>query len=213
MRFGSLLLSVLLTGCATGSIPLARYHEDGRAKPIVAVASVIDATSSEFPWSLSEELTDSIVHKVSEKGVLYVNSPDGIALADNPFGSDLSWVKREFADQEFAVFLELVEHETVPANMSRKQAANLSPQEVSTNLNMAVRLRVLDLRGDEPRIVLQEMVRESYYTPKSLLRPNYAISGWGTQEYASTPMGIAHGQLVQEVSTRLNDYILLAKSR
>lgn len=213
MRFGSLFLSLALVGCAAGPIPLARYHEDGRAKPVVAVASVIDATSSELPWSLSEELTDSIVRRVSEKGVLFVSNPDGIALADNPFGSDLSWVKREFADQEFAVFLELVEHETVPANMSRKQAANLSPQEVSTNLNMGVRVRVIDLRGEEPRIVLQEMVRESYYTPKSLLRPNYAVSGWGTGEYSSTPLGIAHAQLVQEISLRLNDYILLAKSR
>lgn len=213
MRFRSLLLSFAVVGCATTSMPLARYHEDGRAKPVVAIASVIDATSSELPWSLSEELTDSIVHKVSDRGLLFVSSPDGIALADNPFGSDLSWVKREFSEQEFAVFLELVEHEAVPANMSRKQAANLSPNEVSTNLNMSLRLRVLDLRGSEPRIVLQEMVRDSYFIPKSQLRPNYTVSGWGTSEYTSTPIGIAHAQLVQEVASRLNDYILLAKSR
>ena len=78
---------------------------------------------------------------------------------------------------------------------------------------MAVRIRVLDLRGAHPKVVLQELVKSSYYVPKTLLPINYNEVVWGSEEYATTPMGIAHAEIVGEIVSRLSDYILLAKSR
>jgi len=90
---------------------------------------------------------------------------------------------------------------------------SLAPQEVSTNLKMAVRLRIVDLRTQEPKIVLQEIVRGSYYIPKTLLQTDYNQVVWGTDEYRKSPMGIAHTQLIEEITLRLSDYLLLAKSQ
>lgn len=206
------LLTVLAAGCThNSSIPnLTRYHEDGRAKPIVAVAPIIDTTSFDAPWSLSEELTSMIVQRVGRSGEIFVQSAENNAFAENPFGGDLSWMKREFESKEFAVFIELVQHEAVPVSQEKK---NLPPQEVSTNLNMSVRMRVIDLRGPTPQIVLQEMVKESYFVPKTLMPTDYSQVVWGSDDYTKSPMSIAHAQLVQEVSSRISDYILLAKSR
>jgi len=207
----ALMIGLLVTGCASRGFDLmTRYHEDGRAKPVAAVASMIDTTSFDAPWSLSEEFTSRIVQKVGQTGQIYVVSREDEAFAENPFGQDLSWVSREFPEQEFVVFLELVEHETSPASKLKK---NLPAQEVSLNLNMAVRLRVVDVRGQMPKIVLQEIVRDSYFIPKTLIPTNYNTAVWGTQEFLKSPMGIAHEQLAQELSTRISDYILLAKSR
>ncbi|MBI5273221.1 MAG: hypothetical protein HY861_04485 [Chlamydiia bacterium] len=201
-------LSLCVLGCNRSTDTTARYHEDGRAKPIAAVPTMIDTTSFEVPWSISEELTATIVQLISQKGTIYVQSRDDFAIAENPFSAQLAWMKKEFEDQEFAVFLELVEHNLVPAI---KTAQSL--QETSNNLNMSVRVRVIDLRGNEPKVVLQEMVRDSYYIPKTLFPTDYSVVSWGHPEYAKSPMSIAHMQLAREVASRVGDYILLAKSR
>lgn len=208
MRFIlAIAIGIVATACNHSNDTMTRYHEDGRAKPVVAVASMIDTTSFDAPWSLSEELTSMVVSDIALTNQVYVENQEDYAFAENPFGNDLSWVKREFHSHEFVIFLELVEHENVPASKNR------SFQDVSTNLNMAVRIRVLDLRSEEPKIVLQELVKDSYFIPKTLIPTNYSLVTWGTDEYKKSPMGIAHAQLIHEISSRCKDYILLAKSR
>lgn len=210
MRYLSLfILSIFLVGCSHHTDYMTRYHEDGRAKPVAAIATMIDTASFELPWSISEELTTMISSQIRQAGKIFVVTKEDEQFSENPFGADLSWVKREFNDQEFAVFLELVEHEVVPAARTKNELA----QEISSNLNMAVRLRVVDNRGANPKIVLQEIVKDSYFIPKSLAPDDYHTTSWGTPAFAKTPMGIAHAQLTRELTNRISDYILLAKSR
>ena len=210
MRYISLLMLTLLSvGCARTNDYMTRYHEDGRAKPVAAIATMIDTASFEVPWSISEELTTMISAQIRQTGKIYVVTKEDDAFGENPFGADLSWVKREFSNQEFAVFLELVEHDMAPATKTKKE----SPEDNSTNLNMAVRLRVIDARGAQPKIVLQEIVRDTYFIPKTLIPEDYNTLAWGNPAFARTPMGIAHAQLANEIATRISDYILLAKSR
>ncbi|HSX13331.1 MAG TPA: CT253 family lipoprotein [Chlamydiales bacterium] len=200
--------SLFLVSCSHRTDYMTRFHEDGRAKPVAAIASMIDTSSFELPWSISEELTSMISSQIRQGGKIFVVAKEDDAFSENPFGADLSWVKREFSDQEFAVFLELVEHEIVPAAKSK----NDLPQEISSHLNMAVRLRVVDNRGATPKIVLQEIVKDTYFIPKSVSEETHSIT-WGNPAFAKTPMGIAHAQLTRELTSRISDYILLAKSR
>lgn len=208
MRYFPLfVLSLFLVGCTHRSDLMTRYHEDGRAKPVAAIAPMIDTSSFDLPWSISEELTSMISSQIRQGGKIFVVAKEDDTFSDNPFGADLSWMKREFSDQEFAVFLELVEHEIVPAAKSK----NDLPQEISSHLNMAVRLRVVDNRGATPKIVLQEIVKDTYFIPKSISSDDSIT--WGNPAFAKTPMGIAHAQLTRELTNRISDYILLAKSR
>jgi hypothetical protein len=210
MRYLSIFLFALsASGCYNLNSPSlsTRYHEDGRAKPIAAIPAIIDTTSFDASWSVSEELTSAVVQMISKSGKIFVQSQDDFAIAADPFMEDLAWVKREFQNQEFAVFLELAEHEFTP---SSKQT--LEPG-IANNLHMGIRVRVVDLRGVEPKIVLQEMVRTTYYIPKTLLPFNYHMFVWGTADYEKSPIGIAHRQIAERVVERVSDYILLAKSR
>lgn len=211
-KIACLSLAFLLAACCSSNQQeVTRYHEDGRAKPMIAIASMIDTTSFDVPWSISEELTAMIASQVSKSGSIYVSTRDDSSLVENPFSGDLLWTKREFSDQEFAVFLELVEHENAPSVKDKK---GVKPQQdVSSNLNMGVRVRIVDVRGATPKIVLQEMIRDSYYIPKTILPTDYNQVIWGTDEYSKTPMGIAHAQLVQDIAGRISEYVTLAKSR
>jgi len=205
----AIFLSLAIVSCnRNNNEQMTRFHEDGRSKPSLAIASMLDTTTFDASWSLSEELTAGVMSALSSTGQIYIHGSEESPFTENPFGSDLSWMKREFQSEEFVAFLELVEHELVPV-----KSKGVSLQEASNNLDMAVRIRVVDLRPQTPRIVLQEMVRDSYFVPKTLIPTNYSEITWGSEEYRKTPMGIAHNQLIGEIANRINDYIQLAKSR
>jgi hypothetical protein len=211
MRSSWLLASLgLLAGCCQNDCEMTRYHEDGRAKPVALITPMIDTSSFDAAWSISEELTQSIAGQVGATGTIFVHANDDVSFTENPFSQNIGWVKREFPDQEFVVFLELVEHEAVLADPAKK---DLPPQEQSTYLNMAVRMRIVDVRSATPKIVLQEMIKDNYFIPKALLPTNYNVATWGTDEYLDTGMKAAHDKMVGEISHRISDYILLAKSR
>lgn len=204
------LFVILAVGCSRTCDFMSRYHEDGTAKPIALVTSVIDTSSFDAPWSLSEEFTSSILSQVGHSGKIYVVSKEEETFHENPFGADLMWMKREFPTQEFVVFMELVEHDLVPVAKPKKES---STQDLSSNLNLALRLRVIDVRGATPQIVLQEVIKDSYFIPKTLLPVDYNTTVWGHPEFSKTAMGIAHAQIAKEAASRISDYIMLAKSR
>lgn len=204
----AVLIGLAAVSCNRSNDEMSRFHEDGRAKPSVAIASMLDTTSFDASWSLSEELTAGVMNLVAASGEIFVHSQAESPFTENPFGSDLSWMKREFHNEEFVAFLELVEHEFTPV-----KTKGITAQETSNNLNMAVRLRVVDLRPAMPKVVLQEMIRDSYFVPKSLIPTDYSVAIWGTEEFRKSPMGVAHAMLIQEIANRVSDYVLLAKSR
>jgi hypothetical protein len=156
LHFPEEIHAMAATSCSHNSDQMTRFHEDGRAKPSVAVASMLDTTSFDASWSLSDELTSGIMNTISGGGQIFVHSQAESPFTENPFSNDLSWMKREFHSEEFVAFLELVEHEFVPVS-----AKGGPTYEDSNNLNMSVRVRVVDLRGPTPKIVLQEMVRDT----------------------------------------------------
>lgn len=212
MRYITLsLLALTALSCSrndNNNTTTSLFHEDGRSKPSVAVASMLDTTSFDASWSLSEELTDGVMKLLSSTGKIVVHAQEESPFTENPFSANLSWMKREFQGHEFVAFLELVEHEFTPV-----KAKGTPDQEASANLNMAVRLRVVDLRPSNPKIVLQEMIRDTYFVPKTLIPNDYSVDTWGTENYKKSPMGVAHNILVNEVASRIGDYILLAKNR
>lgn len=210
MRYLLPILSLIFAvSCSrTHHEEMSRFHEDGRVKPTVAIASILDSTSFDSNWSLSDELTHGIMNQIAARGEIFVHGEQESPFTQNPFEMDLSWMKREFHAEEFVAFLELVEHEFVPVKNTGSTI-----NDSANNLNMSLRLRVVDLRADEPKIVLQEMIRDSYFIPKTLIPCDYSQTVYGTDAYRKSPMGIAHAGLIQQVASRINDYILLAKSR
>lgn len=206
-----LLSGIILSGCCCrngkGTQEQVRFFEDGRAKPIVVITPVVDITGSDLGWSLSDELTTLVVKGVKGEGTVCVVSGEEYGYTENPFAEDISWMKREFEKQEFVAFLELVEHETAPVDGDKEV-----PFETAMNLKVAVRLRLVDVRG-EPKVILQEIVRDTWYIPRTMIPTDYRETVWGTNEYGKSPMGKAHMRLVEEISNRIRDYLQLAKSR
>ncbi len=218
-KLGLCALTLLAFGCQSNKQEeITRFHEDGRAKPTVVLVPMIDSTSYDIPWSLSDEFLSLVQNDIEQLGELYLLPKEEYESAktkgESPFATDLGWIKEAFASNEFIVFTEMVEHADIPANLQNNEMGSLADfQETSYNLNMKLRVRIIDNRGARPKVILQEYITNSYFVPKNLIRSDYNKVIFGTTEYNSTPMSIAHTVLASELVKRISDYILLAKSR
>jgi len=210
---------LLLAGCArvSNEETAIKFHSDGRAKPVVAIVPIFDRSGAEVPWNLSEELTDTIQKRLARRSKIYLVEEERVRSATNsldahhhPFGQDLSWAKKAFGENEYVVFMELVTHQLTP---HEKESPSDEVAETSYTLDLTMRVRVIDVRGQAPQIVLQELVSQSHYIPKLLTHIDYTKNGWGKLSYNVTPYGLSHIQFTREISKRLEDYILISKSQ
>jgi hypothetical protein len=187
-------------------------------KPSVAIVPLIDNSEHSLGWNLSDELTYTLCSKLDEEHLFNLALPNKIRAQSrrmknpmNPFGDDLSWVKKTFAEEEFVVFMEMIEHSETPNVNPNEKMEKIAAESLSAQLNLAVRLRIIDNRGEQPKITLQEILQDSHFIPRQFTQYNFHQSLWTTEEFAFSPTGIAHAQLVKDLKSRIADYILIAK--
>ncbi|MBP9840875.1 MAG: hypothetical protein KBC64_00440 [Simkaniaceae bacterium] len=214
MRTALILVLITLVGCYQSNKEVGElYHDDGRVKPRVALLPIYDRSGEEFAWSLSDELTHAIYQRIVNRGSLCIADLVEMKKAMpnmNPFGHEFGWLKKSFPEQEFIVFSELVEHNIHPKQSHSSFFDKLTP---SCELDMTIRLRIFDLRGDSPEIILQEIIRQTHLIPKQEAITDQDPGKWKHKTYAVSPLGFSHYQLSKEMVSRIEDYILLAKTK
>ena len=101
-RIGMLLALFTLLGCSSkGNYEHAtRFHDDGRAKPIVAFVPVFDRSESKLGWSLSEEFTDSLKNRLMKRNNFYVSTPSDINAAIADLSAETSHAKEPDHDDQ-----------------------------------------------------------------------------------------------------------------
>lgn len=185
--------------------------------PIVAVVPVIDSARHDLDWDVSKELTDLLIDRLQQKGNFYLTSPQKVAAAlkkvpadADPFSVDLSWLRQPFYDNEFVVFAELVEHEEVSRIENSLPLSEASMKDSSADLNISLRLRVVDMRRRNPEVILQEMLHVTHHIPRQFTRANFYQVSCDSDHFHISPLGLAHTDLLKTVATRLEDYIQYA---
>lgn len=148
------------------------YDDDGVRKPHVALLPIQNGTSQFLPWNLPLVLNQCALYETMNHGVLYVYPLDKVeAILDtyrdvNFFTPDLAF-SRLFPGSDFIVVAEMIEHTVKPYPIGYPILLGYPPQHVHALLAMKLRVRILDVREEEPRIVLQEVISESYAVPES----------------------------------------------
>ncbi|NGX50261.1 MAG: hypothetical protein K1060chlam2_00102 [Chlamydiae bacterium] len=212
-------LCIAAWGCnnTSASDQYARFHDDGRAKPIVALTPVFDRSGAEIGWSLSEEFTEDIRYRVLKRNNFYLTTPDEMHLLvtnlsekQNPFSTTTDWIKDAFKDHEFVIFTELVEHDIHAKPLKGNFMDKITP---SSELTLTMRVRIFDLRGSKPEVILQELVHQSYLIPKPSNLSESNPLRWKKMSFNISPLGLAHSQFAKEVSGRIEEYILLSKTK
>ena len=65
----------IFTACYNDSTThtVSRFYDDGRSRPVIAISSIIDSTSYNLPWSLSEELTQLVKNNLSTNKKIFIS--------------------------------------------------------------------------------------------------------------------------------------------
>lgn len=217
--FASLIaLTFVSAGCQKNSNEQTVYLSHPEARPRVALAPVIDNTKdATLAWSLSDEFTSSVFSCLSQ-GSLYLEGLPKVREMvkkckeeQNPFGTDISWIKKGFEKEQFVVFLELIKHEEI---LKKPNAQEIELKSCSADLFLSMRIRIFDLRGERPQVILQEIANDSHFIPRQFTTINFEQAPWGDDNFNFSPLGLAHWEFAKEISSRIEDYIGLAcKSR
>lgn len=218
-RYFSLLFLSALALSALACISCGRHYGDatpfqssGGAKPIVAVLPVIDNSKIDsLHWDISQEMTERINTRIVDSSRLYLlREQKDKALAEalnnpNPKAINASAI-RNLGDADYAIVTELVEQKVLP-NAHPKVAARPHLANSSATLHIAMRVRVLDVRSETPKVILQEILCEDYEIARPYLFVDYTKNGWGEQSYERTPMGLAHSKIVRDLVAHTEGYI------
>lgn len=215
------LLALVLGGCNDDDddqySSVSSQAPQVQKKPIVSIVPVIDNTKNDYNWNLSDELSCTIYNRIAWKDRVAVNKASQVRKklreikeSRYPFGPEISWTKKAFQGDEFVVFLELVDHEEVP-KINRKKPIDL--QNASVDLNMSMRVRVIDLRQSEPKIILQELIHDSHFIPRPLTQANFLQVEWGDDGFSVSPIGLAHAGFTKQIASRIEDYIVTVSNQ
>lgn len=209
--------AALCVGCVGQNRDTTLYHRSGRAKPIVAVLPVIDNTAEKLvSWDVSNEITEEIRKRIFTSPKLYLLREGGsLDLAEqlnmaNP--AELAkQTEQKLGAAEFIVVAELIDQNEKPFGVPGASSEKPHLEEVGSVISMAMRVRVLDVRGEHPRIILQEVLSHEQIVSRAYLNCDYGKSCWGTEAYERTPLGIVHNKMVRELVARVEGYVGASK--
>jgi hypothetical protein len=203
------LTLLLFTSCAERHFSANDFpfHDNGSPKPKIAIVPVLANKPFNESWDLSEELTETITNNFLETKKFYITKDFAVLGKHlknlneiNPLIEDVNWLYENASSSEFIVFFELVEHSLEPL------PSLIPPQ--SYELKMAMRVHVLDIRSSEPKLVLQELIQDSFHIA---IKIDYSKDTLFKTAFELSPLGSAHSQMCKNLTRRIQDYIFLAK--
>lgn len=208
--------TALLSGCIGQNRDTTLYHRSGRAKPIVAVLPVIDSTEEKrVGWDESREMTEEIRKRVFTSQKLYLlreagsqelakelNVPNPKNLPKEPL--------EKLGAAEFVIVAELIDEKEMRYGYG---GGSEKPylEEVGAVLSLALRVRVLDIRNQQPKVILQEVLNHEQIVGRPYLNCDYEKAPWGTEAYERTPLGISHTKIARELVARVEGYVGASK--
>lgn len=216
MKYYLLVISVvaaMCTSCNFSTRDTTLYQQSGRQKAIVAVLPVINQLQSDdLSWDLSQEFTDEIRQHVYVSPTLYLLRNQGsleVAQAlSAPLLSDIPRATvRSLGAAEFVVVAELIEQNESKYGLDSVSERRVLKNDAGAVLDLAMRLRVLDMRGDTPKIILQEILNNKHVVARAYMNNDYSKTPWGTEAFQCTPLGLAHSRMVREIVARVESYI------
>lgn len=206
--------AALATGCIGQNRDTTLYHRSGRAKPIVAVLPMIDSSGKQLVnWDVSREMTEEIRKRVFTSSNLYLLREGGsLELAKQLNVASPAEIDRQPIDQlgpaEFVVVTELIDQKAEPYGIKGDKP---HLEEIGAVMAMAMRVRVLDLRGEKPKIILQEVLNHEQNVSRTYLNCDYKRASWGTEAFERTPIGMVHNKIARELVARVEGYIGASK--
>ena len=209
------LMSCLLLSACTGPhyADFFPHHDDGVRKPHVALLPIQNSTNQYLPWDLSRELSQYARYETQNNGMLYVYPErkleewlGGCSNIDF-FSNDLAFTML-FRNSDYIVVADLIEHKIEPYKIGYPILFGKPTPTTHSLLSMKMRVRIIDVREEFPRIVLQEVLSNSYSVPVDPDALTREISAMSNSCYVISCYKLAYQKMIRSFVCRVEQVIL-----
>lgn len=177
------LLICLFSGCSPRYSDFYPYYDNGTKKPSLVLLPLTTDVQSPLANDMQDMLTRSVQNRIKRDGKMYIPPQDKmqkvlktITLKDLADSHD---PKRFLAFQgvDFVVSMELSDCQVLPYKRGAFKPiyiADIKERDAKV-LVLAVRLKIVQLSGKEPKIVRQELVKSNHMVTQEQI--NKALKG------------------------------------
>jgi hypothetical protein len=160
----------LFCGCSPRYSDFYPYHDNGTKKPSLTLLPLLDETNNPLAAELPVMLTKAVRNRIKRQGKMYIPPPDKmqkvlktVSIKELAETHNLKQFSA-FQGTDFVVVMELSECQVVPykrGTIKPLYIANIDERSAKV-LMLAVRLKIVQISGKEPKIVRQELVRSNH---------------------------------------------------
>jgi hypothetical protein len=174
----------------------------------------MNEVACDYQWDVSRELTDDTLNDLVEKNTVYVTpyvqfkpALENTSNCDY-FGSDLNFANY-FGQSDFLVVSELLSHELCP--YTKEHFPEIAPKRSYGPFQVLVlgtRVRVLDLRFEHPKVILQKFIETKEIVSNSEAAIDYSNISPENDHYLDTPLARGHQKIASEMANEIEGAIL-----
>lgn len=206
------LMIVLCSGCAPRYADFFPYADNGNKKPSLTLLPVYDGLEDGAGAEFSTKLSRSVYNRIRRKGQLFIPPQERmkrilVSLPEkNLLANQQLQIFKRFAPTDYVCLMELKEYRILPykrGTIKPLYLANLS-EEVARVLAIEVKLKIIDIRETEPKIVHQEIVQSNHMISKEAFEENSCIAH-------SSSIEQVHSRLARDLSEKIEETLCLTK--
>jgi len=203
------VLALFSQGCKPQYSDFFPYHDDGTPKPNVVLMPVIAACETQIPWNLSQEFSSDVRTSIMRNGKLFVPTQQELRQAASSVSTrELTSAKDlmpflYFQPAHFVVVMELIEHKQVPYQRGKTKPLYLAnvPEREAKVLMIKVRLKIVDIRGGDPKLIRQEIVQSNHMIPEDGIQES--VQKHGKEGFPNSPLGLAYGRCIRDIVEKI----------
>jgi len=200
---------LLLSGCARQYADFFPYSDDGTPKPHVALIPVIDQCHPSLSWDFAKEVSGSLRNELMKHGRIFVpREADLQKQLSCCSQKEICSLKDQmpclfFQPAHFVVVLELLDFKDVPYVPGKIKPLYVmnQPGDDAIVLMLKMRLKIVDIRGGEPKVVRQEIVESNHVMRKADYEE--ALLTHGRDGFRASSVGLAEGRLVSDLAAKI----------
>lgn len=209
------ILSLLLIFCScTGPYGrFSRYHDNGKRKAQVVLLPVVNRSSMDFSWDVSQELSQGLKDALLRQANIFV---DSASLSEMPLDLNIRQPDMQqlqsLKPAEFVILAEIIDHQRLPYKRGAIKPVYPADGRISYVLSVMARIHVVDIRSETPKSILHEIIHSNHLIPVQIATDAIESKKWGEEAYPGSPLGLAHSRLQRDLAVRAENYISVAKS-
>lgn len=204
-----IFLLCLFASCSTQYSDFFPYFDDGTPKPSVALLPISTTTQYPLPYDVTRELTNQIRYSLMKDGRIYLPPPKQVnKQLDQCSSLDMNNAKDlmpflYFQPEHFVVMIDLVEYKVVPYKRGEFKplyVANIRPADACV-LAMKARMKIVDIRGSDPKIIRQELIISNHMMEKGAFEASLRLKG--KDGFYTSPVGLAQARFVRDIVEKI----------